>query len=176
MADSDYSEERLKAEQADESEAPGRVKSPAEYIREMRGYLRYGQQKQAYAVILQAVALYPSHPLVLSYYGMLQALVDRKFYSGIAACTRAFVGFRSADRRNAEQIYPLFYLNLGRACLAAGKKKEAVENFNKGLKHDPYHAELRKEMQRLGVRKKPVVPYLSRSNPLNRLLGILRSR
>ena len=175
MNERDY-HETPKAENAGSSESSEKVKSPVEYIKEMRGYLKDGQQKQAYAVMMQANVLYSGHPLILSYYGWLQALVDKKYYSAVTACKKAFIGFKPADKHNAAVIYPILHLNLGRACVAAGKKKEAVDSFTKGLKHDPYHVELKKEMQLLGLRKKTFVSFLSRSNPLNKVIGILRSR
>ncbi len=173
MADSKY---EPKAEKMAESGAQDRVKSPVEYIQEMRGFLKCGERKQAFAIMLHANLLYPDHPIILSYFGWLQALVDRKYHSAVTACKRAFIGFKPADRHNASTIYPILYLNLGRACVAAGKKKEAVDSFAKGLKYDPYHVELKKEMQLLGIRKKAFLPFLSRSNPLNKVVGILRSR
>lgn len=149
---------------------------PAEYVREGRAYLRGGQWKKAYTFLLQALACYPANPLIVSYCGWLQAVVDKKHQSGIAACRKAFVLFKTRDAHTAGIVYPILYLNLGRTYLAAGKKREAFEAFHNGLKHDPYHAELRKEMKRLGIRKKPLLLFLSRSNPINKYLGMLLHR
>lgn len=146
---------------------------PGEYVKAARAHIRNGQRKQAYSILLQAMAFYPDHAVILSYCGWLQAIVDKKYKSGIAVCRRAFVAFKSSDPHTAGIVYPILYLNLGRAFLAAGMKKEAVENFNKGLKHDRSHVELKKEMQLLGTRKSPPVPFLSRSNPINKYVGKL---
>jgi tetratricopeptide (TPR) repeat protein len=149
------------------------VLPPGEYVKAARAHIRNGQRKQAYSILLQAMACYPDHAVILSYCGWLQAIVDRKHKSGIAVCRKAFVAFKSSDPHTAGIVYPILYLNLGRAFLAAGKKKEAVENFTKGLKHDRGHIELKKEMQLLGTRKSPPVPFLSRSNPINKYVGKL---
>jgi tetratricopeptide (TPR) repeat protein len=149
------------------------VKPAAAYIKAARAHLRNGQPKQAYTLLLQALALYPDHAVILSYCGWLQAVVDKKYQSGIATCRKALVSFNSSDPHAAGIVYPILYLNLGRAFLIAGKKKEAVENFNKGLKHDRSYFELKKEMQLLGAREKPPVSFLSRSNPINKYIGIL---
>lgn len=149
------------------------VKPAAAYIKAARAHLRNGQPKQAYTLLLQALALYPDHVVILSYCGWLQAVVDKKYQSGIATCRKALVSFDSSDPHAAGIVYPILYLNLGRAFLIAGKKKEAVENFNKGLKHDRSYFELKKEMQLLGAREKPPVSFLSRSNPINKYIGIL---
>lgn len=158
----------------DGSEGADSVLQPADYVRAARAHLRNGQLKQAYGILLQAMALYPNHPVILSYCGWLQAVVDKKYHSGIAACRKAFVAFKSSDPHTAGIVYAILYLNLGRAFLAAGRKGDAYENFSKGLKHDRGSVELKKEMQRLGLRKQPLVPFLSRSNPINKYIGKLR--
>jgi hypothetical protein len=70
-------------------------------------------------------------------------------------------------------LYPVFYLNLGRAYLAAGKKKDAIDAFRKGLQYDNGNSDLRKELRGLGMRKKPPVPFLDRSNPINKYIGMI---
>ena len=144
-----------------------------EYIRSARTFLKNGEHKAAYGVLLQAVVHYPENALVLSYFGCLQAIVDKKYRSGIEACRKAVARFKAADMYTAGIVYPILYLNLGRAYLAAGRKKEATEAFGKGLAYDRNHSELRKEQLLLGVRKRPPVPFLSRSNPLNKYIGLL---
>jgi len=166
----DSSDESPKAE---DPEGSDRGFAPAEYIKSARTLLRNGQQKKAYSVLLQAMAFYPENPIILSYCGWLQAVIDKKNHSGIATCRRAFVTFKAADSHTSGIVYPILYLNLGRAFLAAGRKKDAFENFEKGLRHDRANGELKKEMQHLGMRKKPLLPFLSRSNPLNKFIGLL---
>jgi Tfp pilus assembly protein PilF len=162
--------------QGDRESDESSIKPAAEYVKAARAFLKKRQLTQAYTILLQAMALYPDHAVVLSYCGWLQAVVDKKYKSGIAACRRAFVTFKSADPHTAGIVYPILYLNLGRAFLTAGRKKDAVENFNKGLSHDRSNSELKKELKLLGIRKKPFVPFLSRSNPINKCIGkILRS-
>jgi hypothetical protein len=67
----------------------------------------------------------------------------------------------------------VFYLNLGKAYLAAGKKKDAINAFNKGLQHDKSNSDLRKELRGLGMRKKPPVSFLDRANPINKCIGMI---
>ena len=160
---------------AESPEGLASAKPVAAYIKEVRACLKNGQRKQAYTIVLQALALFPDHALLLSYCGWLQAVVDRKHHSGITTCRKAFVTFKSSDPHTAGIVFPILYLNLGRAFLVAGKKKEAVENFIKGLKHDRSNIELKKEMKLLGTRKDPFLPFLSRSNPINKYIGKLRN-
>jgi tetratricopeptide (TPR) repeat protein len=72
-----------------------------------------------------------------------------------------------------EFFLPILYLNLGKAYLAANRKKDAYKSFKKGLEIDKKNEALFNELKGLGIRKKPPLPFLQRSNPLNRYLGRL---
>jgi tetratricopeptide (TPR) repeat protein len=149
------------------------VRPAAEYLKAARVHLRSGRRKEAYSILLQAGTIYPSQPLILSYCGWLQAVVDKKYKSGLAACRKALVLFKTSDPELAARVYPIIFLNLGKTFLVTGRKKDAVENFQKGLKYDRSNAELKKEMKLLGMRKKPPIAFLSRSNILNLIIGKL---
>jgi tetratricopeptide (TPR) repeat protein len=152
---------------------PAGEKKPADFIRAARTLLRDGDHKQAYSILLRGVVNFPDNVLILSYFGCLQSIVDRKYRSGIDACRKALGLFKAPDAYSAGIIYPILYLNLGRAYLAAGRKEEAIDAYQKGLRYDRSHFELKKEQRLLGIRKQPVVPFLSRSNPINKYIGII---
>jgi tetratricopeptide (TPR) repeat protein len=158
------------------SEEPVEEVKAIEYLRTARAHLRNGQRKSAYSVLLQAMVRYPQEPVILSYLGTLQALVDKKYRSGVESCKRAIALFKPKDSHAAAVLYPVLYLNLGRTCLAADRKKDAIEAFQKGLSYDNSHNELRKEVQLLGIRKKPPLPFLCRSNPINKYMGKLLNK
>ncbi|MBI4688800.1 MAG: hypothetical protein HY754_00785 [Nitrospirae bacterium] len=71
---------------------------------------------------------------------------------------------------------PVLYLNLGRANLAAGRKKKALDAFNKGLTMDNENREILMELRRLGIRRKAAVPLIERSNPINKYIGIVLNK
>jgi tetratricopeptide (TPR) repeat protein len=146
---------------------------PGDYLRAVRANLRSGKLKEAYGLLLQATVQYPDDPLILSYFGCFQAIVDKKYRSGVEACKRAIVLLKKKETFSEEILLPVFYLNLGRAFVAAGKKKDAIDSFKKGLRFDNGNSDLRKELQKLGVRKRPPVPFLDRSNPINRYIGLV---
>jgi len=158
---------------AEGAEGLGGAIDPLDYIKAARVQLRAGNQDQAYSILLQAVVDYPENALIVSYYGCLQAIVGKQFRAGIDACRKAVALFKAPDKYSVGVIYPILYLNLGRACLAAGRKKDAIDAFSKGVKYDKGHRELKKELQLLGMRKPPAVPFLSRSNPINKYIGKL---
>ena len=146
---------------------------PSDYLRAVRTHLRNDRQKDAHDLLLQATVQYPEDPLILSYFGCLQALVGKKFRNGVETCKRAIHLLKDKGTFSEEVLYPVFYLNLGRAYVAAGRKKDAIDSFKKGLQYDNGNGSLRKELQMLGVRKQPLVPFLDRSNPINMCIGFI---
>lgn len=72
---------------------------------------------------------------------------------------------------------PQYYINLAEACQRAGIKSWAVKAIQMGLnKADKNSHLLQKEMKKFGLRKRPPIPFLSRSNPINKFIGIILSR
>lgn len=148
-------------------------KSPSDYLEAAKIFLMRKNQKSALAVLSDAVDEYPDDPFLLTYYGCLEAIVNKNYKTGIEICNRAITILKKRIPFGEEFFYPVFYLNLGRAYLAAGKKKNAIDAFTKGIKLDSENKDLREELQRLGIRKKSAVPFLKRSNPINRYIGML---
>lgn len=100
-----------------------------------------------------------------SYLGYGLALVDRKVREGIKLCRHSVkVGLFEPDN----------YLNLARTYLLARDRSGAVRAVRDGLRIDPHNAALRRLRKELGVRRPPVLRFLSRGNPLNQALGRLR--
>jgi tetratricopeptide (TPR) repeat protein len=147
--------------------------TPAHYLRAMKAHLRGGRQKDAFALLQQASVRYPDDPLILSYYGCLQAIVDKKYRSGVENCKKAIVLLKKKESFEEELLFPVFYLNLGRAFVAARKKKDALNAFHQGLSYDDSNSEILKELRGLGERKPPPVPFLDRSNPVNKYIGMI---
>ncbi len=147
--------------------------TPAEYLNAARAHLRTGKARDAYQVLLHASLDYSDDPVILSYFGCLEAVVDKKYTRGIETCKRAIAILKARGSTDEGLLMPIFYLNLGRACVAGRKKQEAVDAFTKGLSYNKGSIELQKELRALGKRKKPPVPFLSRSNPINKYIGLL---
>jgi tetratricopeptide (TPR) repeat protein len=146
---------------------------PREYLRAVKTNLRDGKQKEAFRLLQQAALHFPDDPVILSYYGCLQAVVDKKYRSGVETCKKAIALLGHEESFEEEMLYPVFYLNLGRAYTAAGKKKDAIDAFTRGLRYDNGNREILKELRGLGERKRPPVPFLDRSNPINKYVGML---
>ncbi len=153
--------------------SPARLK-PTEYFRQVKAHLRSGQQKEAFAILQRAMIHFPNEPVLLSYYGCLLVLVEKKYRMGIETCLKALEKLRTRESFAEEVYYPIFYYNLGRAYAAAGKRKEALDALKKGLSYDHWNNDIMKALHSMGMRRqKPPIPFLDRSNPLNRYIGIM---
>jgi len=104
---------------------------------------------------------------VLSYYGLCQAMVWGKTRQALSWC-KAAVGESSVTAD--------LYFNLGMVHLRARQRDLAKKAFNDGLRLDPNHAEILGTMDKLKLRRRPFLAFLHRRHPVNKLLGLLRSR
>lgn len=149
------------------------TKTTIEYLNDLKKLLRQDKSAQAVELLREALASHPDDPFLLSYHGALTAMVLKDYDRGIKICKQAIKELKRVVPFGIEFIYPTFYLNLGRACLAAGLKRDAVAYFNKGLSYEADNPDLLAQISALGRRRTPPIPFLKRSNPLNKNVGLL---
>lgn len=106
-------------------------------------------------------------PVHMSYYALCVAMVKKDYECAIPLAIKAV---------RAEFYNPEVYLNLGRILSASGRKAFAFRAYQKGLVYDSNHPGLVKELSEMGMRRTPVVPFLSRENPVNRFSGLIIRR
>lgn len=104
-------------------------------------------------------------PRYLSHYGLCLALAGERRREGIHFCREA----ASRESFNAD-----IQCNLGRALLAAGRRREAHQALRRGKAIEPSHVGIRRELHRMGRRRRPVLRFLSRNHPVNVILGKAR--
>lgn len=102
----------------------------------------------------------------LSYYGLSLALASDRLTEARDICEAAV---------EVEPDRPDLYLNLGRVCQRQGDRAHAFRVFVRGLRLDSRHQGLVEALRALGFRRRPVVTFLPRHHPVNRLLGSLRA-
>jgi tetratricopeptide (TPR) repeat protein len=105
------------------------------------------------------------HPRAMSWYGVTLVLVERNSSLGVSLCDQAV--------RQAGPDADLA-LNQARVHLALNQRERAVKALFRGLELHPGEPSLRAAQLAMGVRRPPVVSFLSRANPLNHLLGRIR--
>jgi Flp pilus assembly protein TadD len=101
--------------------------------------------------------------IVASYLGYCLAVNRQEFEKAISLGKEAV-----AEQPNN----PDFCLNLGRIYLLAGKKDDALAILRQGLLFSR-DERIIAELEIHGTRKKPLIGFLHRSNPLNKYLGKL---
>lgn len=102
-------------------------------------------------------------PIYLSSLAFCVAKEKRDFPRAQSLCKEAI----KHEPRNSQH-----FLSLGRIYLLSGQKKEAIRMFRMGLRCGR-NQEILRELDRLGLRKDPLIPFLNRSNPINKYLGIM---
>jgi hypothetical protein len=103
--------------------------------------------------------------LFYSYLGYGIAMRDRRVRDGLKLCRHSIeVEFFQAEN----------YVNLARTYLLARDRKGAVKTVRAGLKIDRNNQALIVLYKELGIRSRPVLPFLDRSHPLNVFLGRVR--
>ncbi|HZR45646.1 MAG TPA: hypothetical protein VFA47_02990 [Candidatus Manganitrophaceae bacterium] len=103
-------------------------------------------------------------PQVLSALGLCMAMAENRIQEGVQYCQRAI-----NDQAHEAQ----FYYHLGLVYLKAPNKKKALNSFYNGLKLNPSHARIRKQLHEMGVRKLPILSFLPRDHFLNKFFGQL---
>jgi Flp pilus assembly protein TadD len=129
--------------------------------------LRDGHPEDALQYMQRAVQLEEQNPYYISYLGLVTARAERKWGAGEELCRTAL-----QMKRNEPQLY----LNLAEVYLAAGRREDAAEVLVRGLKNARRDFRLTLALKRLSNRRRPVIPFLSRSHWLNRSLGMVRHR
>ncbi len=98
--------------------------------------------------------------LYRSYHGL--SLIYCGDVSGLNLCRHA---------AGVENIKPGVFVNLVLAELRFRHRRRAWEALCRGFDVDPDNPQLRKLARKMGVRRRPCLPFLKRAHPLNKWLG-----
>ena len=153
------------------SATPGHLADDPEVeqlLRHGRELYDTGKVQEAHAAFQGAQRKRTSDPRCQSWYGLTLILVEHNNNLGVRYCEDAV---RASGGDSPEN-----WLNLARACQALGYRERAVRALERGLALEENHSGLRAEIEVMGLRRPPVIGFLSRRNPLNRLLGRWRHR
>ena len=102
----------------------------------------------------------------LSYYGLCLALTGKRVRDGVGFCRQA---------TTLEPYHPDFHWNFGIALLRARKRRKAFAVLHAGLAIEPDHRGIRRELRRMGQRRRVALPFLDRGHPVNVFLGKMSS-
>jgi tetratricopeptide (TPR) repeat protein len=107
-----------------------------------------------------------SASLYLSYLGCAIARVQKPTKEARKLCEHAV---------SVEFYQPENWANLADVMWLSGERERAVAAVEQGLKIDPQNPRLAEVRKSLGLRRRPVLRFLNRSNPINHALGRLRN-
>jgi tetratricopeptide (TPR) repeat protein len=141
--------------------------SADEHLRRGTEQLEAGRSAEALDHFRAAQRLDPTSACYRSYFGLCIGLAEGRFDKALELC-------RSAARE--EFFNPHLYHNLARVHLAFGFKAEAIRYLRRGLMIEPDCAPIVGDLERLGVRRRPVLGFLPRRSRINRWCGMLRDR
>lgn len=130
-------------------------------------FLRDDYPLKALPHIQRAVELEKNNPYYMSYLGVVLARSEKKWSEAERLCDSAV-----RMKRNQAQLY----LNLAEVYSQSGRRDDAVEILETGLKYARRDVRLNIALNRLIRRRAPVIGFLGRQHPLNRQLGMLRHR
>jgi len=143
-------------------------------FRNGRQLLDAGRPREALAFLKSAIELERNEDRrsrgqarYLSYYGLGLCLTRNGMRDALNYCRKA---------TEIESFSPDIWWNLGRVALTVRRKGEAHRAFRKGLSLEPGHAGIRQELKRMGLRRGPVLSFISRKHPLNVALGRMRAK
>jgi tetratricopeptide (TPR) repeat protein len=136
---------------------------------DIEGLLKKGLEALAQGDTLSALSCFEKaisiekSPVAYSYYAFCIAKERGQVSKAISLCEEAI---------QKEPGNSLHYINLGRIYLIDNKKEEAIKTFRAGLNYET-NPIIVDELNKLGPRKPPIIPFLKRSNPINKYLGIM---
>jgi tetratricopeptide (TPR) repeat protein len=136
-----------------------------EEFRKAQDALRSGSYSTAMVHLQRCVACCPT-PECLSALGYCLAKVEGDFEGGLAKCQEAL---------RLEPDNSFHHLQLGRIHLLAGRRSDAILAWRSGLRREKNRHIIR-ELERLGLRREPVVGFLRRDHLLNICLGKIMTR
>ena len=102
-------------------------------------------------------------PVINSYYAFCIAKERGQASKAILLCKESI---------QKEPNNSVHYLNLGRIQLIENNKAEAIRIFREGLNFEA-NQQIVEELNKLVIRKPPIISFLKRSNPVNKYLGII---
>jgi hypothetical protein len=138
-------------------------------LREQQELINASLNSKDYATaltVLEQIPVTARTPLVLSAFALCTAEVHQDFKTAVNTCHEAI----KKDSKNPEH-----YFRQGRILLLAGRKKDAVWVLRMGLRHGR-HKGIIDTLGSLGIRRRPPINFLQRSNPLNKYLGLLLTK
>ncbi len=143
------------------------VESAESWFGTARELMDAGKGLDAIRCVENAVELAPDNPAYVSLLGLLIARERGQLKRGLELAHQAVEqGERDPD----------LCLNLASIYVKADRRDEAVRWIDAGLERSPGHEGLMQQRVALGIRRPPVLRFLPRAHPVNKMLGLMAAR
>lgn|SRR5690349_8939430 len=129
--------------------------------------LKNSYPKKAVVLFRRALECDQGNPYYLSFLGISILRGERNLTEAVKLCEQAI-------QRKRGEIQ--FHLNLADVYASAGLRESALHTLDRALQSFGDDKRLTSARSRVQKRRNPVLPFLTRENPLNRELGKLRHR
>lgn len=116
--------------------------------------------------LMGALRIAPRNSLYRSYFGLCLAHAERDFKRAVRICTEAL---------EVLPRDPLLHVNLGKVYKLKGDNRSARERFLIAWDLKKGHGPAAIELARMGIRRPPFIPFLSRNHWANKYLGMVRA-
>lgn len=162
MAKDDMDRDELGSAGTPEDAPAMQAEDPEELFRAGLFLLKRNRQKEALHAFRRAFELSSADPRYMSYYGLCLADVSGRLKEGLTLCEKAA----------AKEFYRAeLFLNLALVYLRIGNRKKAHDMLRRGMALDRDNKDIKLQLDRMGIRKAPVFPFLDRNNALNKFAG-----
>jgi len=136
----------------------------------LQPYIMPGTSEEEVSIFVRALTnqqVSETDPQFLSGYAWLMTQMSGREDAGLQLVTRL-------ARENPQR--PFVLLNYARAQISIGDRAEGLRVIRRLARTDSMEGESQEILEWLGVRRRPLLPFLKRSNPVNFLLGKVRHR
>jgi predicted Zn-dependent protease len=127
--------------------------------------LKGGYTKNALPHLRRSVEIDSSNPYYLSFLGVAIARSEKRWSEAVKLCETAV-----QLKRKELQLH----LNLAEVYASAGRRESAIYTLDRAMESFGPNVRLVKARSRVEKRRPPILPFLRRTNPLNKSLGKLR--
>lgn len=127
--------------------------------------LRNGHPNDALEYFHQAAKQGHANPYYSSFLGVCIARTQRNWDEAVKLCEEAV---------RLKRTEPQFYLNLAEVYICAGRREDAIDILDGGLRYCGNDNRIKRARSRFGKRRSIVFPFLDRRHFLNKNLGRLR--
>ncbi len=137
-----------------------------DYYRNALASVRRKNYPEAEKMLSKALKIAPRNVLYLSHYGLCVGKNGRLDH-GEEICRKAV---------KLSPLQSIAYVNLGKILLEQERRNEARQMFLRAYSLDNTSSKAALELSKMGIRRPAVIRFLSRSHPVNILLGKLRHK